>query len=85
LPKPPSAQTRAALWRHAGLSRDAAGLSPLLDDPFPVARLIAAACLAREESRGAHQRSDFPATDPALEDTHTVVDAARRATLERWE
>jgi L-aspartate oxidase len=85
LPDPPSAATRAALWRHAGLRRDADGLRPLLDDPFPVARLIAAACLAREESRGAHQRGDHPETDPALEHTHTVVDADGRAHLERWE
>jgi L-aspartate oxidase len=85
LPEPPSAETRVALWRHAGLNRDAAGLHPLLDDPFPIARLIAAACLAREESRGAHQRSDFPTTDPALDDSHTVVDASGHATLERWE
>jgi L-aspartate oxidase len=85
LPDPPSAATRAALWSHAGLRRDAEGLRPLLDDPFPVARLIAAACLAREESRGAHQRSDHPDTDPTLDHAHTVVDAQGRATLERWE
>ena len=85
LPDPPSAATRAALWHHAGLRRDADGLRPLLDDPFPVARLIAAACLAREESRGAHQRSDHPQTDAALDHTHTIVDARGKATLERWE
>jgi L-aspartate oxidase len=85
LPAPPSPATRAALWRHAGLRRDASGLRTLLDDPFPVARLIAAACLAREESRGAHQRSDFPDTDPALEQTHTIVGAGDVAMLERWE
>jgi L-aspartate oxidase len=85
LPDPPSAATRAALWRGAGLRRDAAGLRPLLDDPFPVARLIAAACLEREESRGAHQRRDHPETDPALDDTHTVVASEGGATLERWE
>jgi L-aspartate oxidase len=84
LPAPPTAATRAALWRHAGLRRDADGLRPLLDDPFPVARLVAAACLAREESRGAHQRGDFPATDAALDGAHTVVDASGRAVLEHW-
>jgi L-aspartate oxidase len=85
LPAPPTQATRAALWRHAGLRRDARGLRPLLDDEFPIARLIAAACLAREESRGAHQRGDHPRTDPALDHTHTVVDADGSATLERWE
>jgi L-aspartate oxidase len=85
LPDPPSAATRAALWRRAGLRRDGEGLRELLEDPFPIARLIAASCLAREESRGAHQRDDRPATDPALDGAHTVVDAAGRATLERWQ
>jgi hypothetical protein len=35
-------QTLAAPWRYAGLQRDAAGLVSLFDDPFPLARLIAA-------------------------------------------
>jgi L-aspartate oxidase len=70
---PPSDETRAALWRHAGLQRDAAGLRELLDDRFPLARLIGASCLAREESRGAHQRADHPATDPELDHMHTLV------------
>ena len=82
---PPSERTRAALWRDAGLLRDAAGLRALLDDPFPVARLIATAALAREESRGAHQRSDHPDVDPALDRVHTVVDGAGAVALERWE
>ncbi|HYI99445.1 MAG TPA: FAD-dependent oxidoreductase [Thermoleophilaceae bacterium] len=85
LPRPPSPQTLAALWRHAGLRRDADGLSMLLDDPYPVARLIAAACLAREESRGAHQRTDHAEALPALDGMHTVVDADGAARLERWE
>lgn len=84
LPARPEASTRAALWRHAGLRRDAAGLADLGDDPFPLARLIAASCLAREESRGAHQRLDFPDTDPSLDGHHTVVDAAGDVKLVRW-
>ena len=80
----PSEATRAALWRHAGLLRDAAGLRELLADQFPLARLIAAAALAREESRGAHQRSDHPATDPALDDRHTLVDSGGEPRFEPW-
>ena len=84
LPAPPSAETRDALWRHAGLRRTPEGLTVLARDPFPLARLIAAACLSREESRGAHQREDHPETDPALDGTHAVVDPEGRGALERW-
>jgi L-aspartate oxidase len=69
----PSRETRAAMWRDAGLERSAAGLRPLLDDPHPLARLVAASALARQESRGAHARSDFPAQDPALDGRHSIV------------
>jgi L-aspartate oxidase len=85
LPERPSEDTRVALWRHAGLRRDPDGLRTLLADPYPVARLIAAACLAREESRGAHQRTDRPGTDPALDGCHTLVGAKGAARLERWD
>ena len=81
----PTEQTRAALWRHAGLQRDAAGLALLLEDPFPLARLIAASCLARDESRGAHQRTDHPGTDPALDGTHTLVGGDGEPRFELWE
>jgi L-aspartate oxidase len=69
----PSVETRKALWELAGLVRDAAGLERLLSDPFPLARLIASSALAREESRGAHQRSDHPDTDPGLDCGHLLV------------
>ena len=81
----PPPQTRAALWRHAGLRRTAEGLRELAGDPYPLARLIAAAALAREESRGAHQRLDFPAADPALDLSHAVVDGEGRVRTERWD
>jgi L-aspartate oxidase len=84
LPSPPQEAIRAALWRHAGLRRTAEGLDELRNAPFPLAGLIASACLAREESRGAHQRVDHPATDPALEDTHVLVNGGGEVRLERW-
>ena len=81
---PPPETTRAALWRHAGLRRDPAGLRELLAGPHPLARLIGASCLARAESRGAHQRTDAPATEPALDCMHTLVDAGAEPRFERW-
>ena len=73
---PPHRETREAMWRHAGLERDAPRLEPLLADPHPLAVLVARSALYRRESRGAHARSDFPDSDPALGEHHTIVDAA---------
>jgi L-aspartate oxidase len=84
-PSLPTDETRIALWRHAGLRRDAGGLAVLLEDRFALARLIATACLAREESRGAHQRTDHPAPDPALHGMHTLVGRDGRPRFELWE
>jgi L-aspartate oxidase len=84
-PAKPSPETRAALWRLAGLERDAAGLHELADDPHPLARLIAACALHREESRGAHRRRDFPDLDPALDLHHAVVRPGVPPRWERWE
>jgi L-aspartate oxidase len=80
---PPSRETRAAMWRHAGLERDADGLRPLLDDPHPLARLVARCALFRTESRGAHARADHPETDAAMDDRHTVLDGDAPR-LEPW-
>ena len=85
LPELPAEDTREALWRRAGLRRDADGLAELREDPYPLARLIGAACLAREESRGAHQRTDHPATDPELDLMHTLVGRDEAPTFERWQ
>jgi L-aspartate oxidase len=70
----PTRETRKAMWRHAGLERDADGLAPLLDDPHPLARLVARCALFREETRGAHARADCPDADPALDHRHTVLE-----------
>ncbi len=84
LPARPSAATRAALWQHAGLRRSADGLAHLEGDPFPLARLIGAAALAREESRGAHQRVDHLNTDPAMEERHVVLGPGDSVRVEVW-
>ena len=83
-PPPISPASRQALWRHAGLERDAAGLGLLLEDEHPLVRLIAASALARTESRGAHQRSDFPERDPAFDGCHVTIPAAGTPVIERW-
>jgi L-aspartate oxidase len=72
-PPRPGEETRVALWRDAGPVRDAAGLTALTADPYPLARLIASSALDRRESRGCHLRSDHPAVDPALDGVHTVA------------
>jgi L-aspartate oxidase len=81
----PSRETRNALWRHAGLVRDADGLTALAGDPHPLARLIARHALLRTETRGAHMRADFPETDPALDLHHSVTrGGSDEPRFERW-
>jgi L-aspartate oxidase len=80
----PTRATQEALWRDAGITRARERLQRLLDDPHPLARLIAACALHRQESRGAHQRADFPAIDRTLDDCHTVVVADERPRLAHW-
>ena len=83
-PTVPEQSTRAALWQLAGIERDAHGLERLLDDPFPLARVIATCALAREESRGAHQRRDHPLQDEGLNRAHAVVRGSDPPLFERW-
>jgi L-aspartate oxidase len=80
----PGRATQQALWRDAGIARSRERLQRLLDDPHPLARLIAACALHREESRGAHRRVDFPSIDRTLDDCHTVVVADERPRLAHW-
>jgi L-aspartate oxidase len=86
-PPLPSAEpgTRAALWRDAGIERTGEGLRRLLEDPHPLARLIARCALAREESRGAQLRLDHPRRDPALDHRHAVVSGEEQVSWETWE
>jgi L-aspartate oxidase len=75
---------RRAVWEHAGLVRDAAGLARLVDSPHPLVRLLARAALARRESRGGHFRADYPFQDDAFA-LHTVFRAgSEEVILERW-
>ena len=81
---PPTAHTREAMWRLAGPRRQAAQLEQLLEDPYPLARLIARAALSRQESRGAHRRTDFPHRDPSLDGVHLVIGSDERIRREHW-
>ncbi|MFL5846763.1 MAG: L-aspartate oxidase [Solirubrobacteraceae bacterium] len=80
----PDRAAREALWRDAGLVREPAGLSRLLDADHPLIRLIAACALLREETRGGHCRADFPERDPALDLHHAVVGAGLEPAFEIW-
>jgi L-aspartate oxidase len=84
LPHAPSAASRAALWRYAGIERSGEGLRELFDDPHPLVRLIAHSALAREESRGAHRRTDFPAVDPRLDGIHVALARDAETQLQPW-
>jgi L-aspartate oxidase len=81
----PTAATREALWRDAGLVRDAAGLRRLAEDRHPLARLVGACALARAESRGVHRRADHPETRSELDLRHAVVGPDDVPTFEKWE
>jgi L-aspartate oxidase len=84
---PPRAlqQLRQAMSHDAGVVRDAVGLERLLAEidalsaahgaclSLVAARLVAAAALARRESRGAHYRSDAPALSDEARRTFTTL------------
>ncbi len=80
----PLPESRAALWRDAGIERDAGGLTELAGDPHPLVRLIAGSALTREETRGAHRRRDFPELDPGLDGDHVTVRTGGEPELQRW-
>jgi L-aspartate oxidase len=74
-PEAPSPATREAMWRLAGLERNAEDLRELLRDPHPLARLVAACALNREETRGGHARAEFPASNGRLDNKHSQINA----------
>jgi L-aspartate oxidase len=86
--EPPIGQraSRTALWEHAGIERSAEGLTRLLEDPHPLARMVARSALAREESRGTHMRTDHPDRDARLDGRHVVVGSAdEKLCWQAWE
>jgi L-aspartate oxidase len=82
--EPPTEETRERVWRLAGPRRTESDLRLLLEDPYPLARAIAAAALARRESRGGHLRRDAPLLDPALDGMHMVVGPGGSVEAESW-
>ena len=81
---PPTEATRDAVWRLAGPLRSLQRLRELRADPYPLARAIAASALEREESRGGHLRTDFPAIDHGLDSTHFVLGPSGEIRREQW-
>ncbi|MGZ4192856.1 MAG: L-aspartate oxidase [Solirubrobacteraceae bacterium] len=79
-----SPESRTALWRYAGLERDVQGLLTLTRDEHPLVRLIAAGALARQESRGAHQRLDFPERSALFDGRHVTITEGSDPTVETW-
>ena len=80
-----SLEVRTLTWEKCGIVRDSAGLHDALhwlhdksSEDFEtrnmllIAKLIAVCALAREESRGAHYRTDFPEKRAEFE-KHTVI------------
>jgi L-aspartate oxidase len=72
-----------ALAAIAGLEKRAR--APRFHNMLTTAKLVAAAALARTESRGGHYRADFPDSDPAWQHRTfmTLADAERIASPER--
>jgi L-aspartate oxidase len=77
-------EIRDITWRHAGIVRNAEGLrnglmllSRIAEESnlLTVSRIIHECALAREESRGAHYREDFPTTTESKLHSYVRKDA----------
>ncbi|WP_298913784.1 L-aspartate oxidase [uncultured Algimonas sp.] len=81
-----SQSLRHSMTEHCGVRRNAAGLNRLIDiigglidqvgraNPLIASHMIAAAALAREESRGGHFREDFPDADAASRSSYLTYE-----------
>jgi L-aspartate oxidase len=72
-------------WRRYVLARqfeDADGWE--LQNMLTIARVMIEAALLREESRGVHLRTDFPALDDARWNKHLWFERSEDDSLERW-
>ncbi len=84
-PDPDPVVTRDLLWRCGGIERDAEGLTELAGSANPLVRMIATGALARRETRGAHQRKDFPRLNHELDFQHFVTASGEQLKRDRWE
>jgi len=98
MPAPPLV-LRQAMSRHVGLERDGEGLGqaleviarlerghagePALLNMTAAAKLVVAAAMARQESRGGHWRKDYPATAKAAARTFLTLADAEKIAAER--
>jgi L-aspartate oxidase len=82
--EPPTEETREKVWRRAGPLRNPDDLASLVCNPYPLAKAVARAALARRESRGGHLRTDLPDTDHALDGVHLVLGADGEVREETW-
>lgn len=64
--------------------RSSEGLTRLLEDRHPLARLIARCALERTESRGAHLRAEYPERDPSFDYRHVVVCDEDEISWQNW-
>jgi L-aspartate oxidase len=70
------AEKHLAFWRQYAYHEEARSPAALeLQNMLAVAALMVRSALLRTESRGAHQRADFPGTDEAAWHRHTLLTA----------